>query len=131
MTHSFPTRRSSDLRFKAVGNRYGGHSLQGIGQSAVEREARELSSVAADILEAPSGIRCMSVVGRKRCLDQWVSPADPRIEKGHIARVGGEVVGAALQEVLRPAGLFDNFERIEEVGGYRRDRKSTSLHSSH
>src|SRR3546814_12298642 len=62
----------------------------------------------------------MSVVGRKRCLDQWVSPADPRIEKGHIARVGGEVVGAALQEVLRPAGLFDNFERIDEVGGYRR-----------
>src|SRR3546814_4344020 len=62
----------------------------------------------------------MSVVGRKRCLDQWVSPADPRIEKGHIARVGGEVVGAELQEVLRPAGLFDNFERIEAVGGYRR-----------
>src|SRR3546814_911722 len=30
------------------------------------------------------------------------------------------VGGAALKEVLRPAGLFDNFERIEEVGGYRR-----------
>src|SRR3546814_12409028 len=65
-------------RFKAMGNRDGVHSLQGIGQIAVEREARELSSVAADILEAPSGIRCMSVVGRTRCLDQWVSPASPR-----------------------------------------------------
>src|SRR3546814_16133120 len=69
-------------RFKAVGNRDGVHSLQGIGQIAVEREARELSSVPADILEAQSGIGCMSVVGRKRWLELWVSPAEPRYAQG-------------------------------------------------
>ena len=73
--------------------------------------------MSADVLEAPSGVRCVSVVGFKRRLDQRVSPADPSIEKSHIAGVGGEVVGAALQQILRPARLFDDVERVEEVGG--------------